>query len=208
MSAMARATHAGAFRVRLVSGLTALYTAFVLLVTLWPTTVDRGLGTYIEKILERLHQRGVPLFVNYNFIEFSANIVFFLPVGFLGGLALSRRFWWLSAVLGLLLSAAVELAQATFLPGRVASGKDVLANTTGAVIGAVLAGVVRLVVMHRDQLLIRDVLEGRRDEDGTRVHGDPVPLLPRSAHTPPSAPRAPAAPPKHPTRPSRTPGAP
>jgi hypothetical protein len=44
------------------------------------------------------------------------------------------------------------------------------------VIGAVLAGLVRLVVMHRDRLLIRDVLEGTRDEDGTRVHGEPVPL--------------------------------
>jgi glycopeptide antibiotics resistance protein len=173
---MSRATHAGAFRVRFVSGLTALYVAFVLLVTLWPTTVDKGLDPYLEKVLERLHSHGVPGFVNYNFVEFTANIAFFVPVGFLGGLALSRRFWWLSAVLGFLLSCAVELAQATFLPGRVASVNDVLANTTGAVIGAVLAGLVRLVVMHRDRLLIRDVLEGTRDEDGTRVHGEPVPL--------------------------------
>jgi glycopeptide antibiotics resistance protein len=181
---MARATHAGAFRVRFVSGLTALYVAFVLLVTLWPTTVDNGLDPYIEKILDRLHNHGVPGFVNYNFVEFSANILFFVPVGFLGGLALSRRFWWLSAVLGLLLSCAVEVAQATFLPGRVASPKDVLANTTGAVIGAVLAGLVRLVVMHRDRLLIRDVLEGTRDQGGTHVHGDPVPLTTRTTRAP------------------------
>jgi glycopeptide antibiotics resistance protein len=174
---MARATHAGAFRVRFVSGLTAVYVAFVLLVTLWPTTVDKGLDPYLEKVLERLHTHGVPAFVNYNFVEFTANILFFVPLGFFGGLAMSRRFWWLSAVLGFLLSCSVELAQATFLPGRVASVKDVLANTTGAVLGAVLAGLVRLVVMHRDRLLIRDVLEGTRDEDGTRVQGTPVPFV-------------------------------
>lgn len=168
---MSRATHAGAFRVRIVSGLAVLYTAFVLLVTLWPTTVDRDLSPYLEKVLERLHTNGVPAFVNYTFVEFAANIAFFVPVGFFGGLALTRRLWWLSALLGLLLSGGVEVAQALFLPGRVASGRDVLANTTGAVLGAVLAGLVRLVVMHRDTLLIRDVLEGRRDEDGLPVQG-------------------------------------
>jgi glycopeptide antibiotics resistance protein len=130
-------------------------------------------------VLARLHSHGVPGFVNYSFVEFTANIAFFVPVGFLGGVALQRRFWWLSAVLGFLLSCSVELAQATFLPGRVASAKDVLANTTGAIIGAVIAGLVRLVVMHRDRLLIRDVLEGTRDAGGNRVHGDPVPLTVR-----------------------------
>jgi glycopeptide antibiotics resistance protein len=179
---MSRATHAGAFRVRFVSGLTTLYVAFVLLVTLWPTTVDKGLDPYLEKVLERLHSHGVPGFVNYNFVEFAANILFFVPLGFLGGLALSRRFWWLAAVLGFLLSCSVELAQATFLPGRVASARDVLANTTGAVIGAVLAGVVRLVVMHRDKLLIQDVLEGRRTEDGGSVHGEPLQRFARTPH--------------------------
>ena len=169
---MSRATHAGAFRVRIVSGLTIVYIAFVLLVTLWPSTVDKDLDPYLEKVLERLHSHGVPGFVNYTFVEFTANILFFVPVGFFGGLALTRRFWWLSAVLGCLLSCGVEAAQALFLPDRVPSGRDVLANTTGAVIGAVLAGLVRLVVMHRDSLLIRDVLEGRRDQVGLPVHDE------------------------------------
>lgn len=204
MSAMAGATHAGAFRVRFVSGLTVLYVGFVLLVTLWPTTVDRGLDPYLEKLLQRLHQHGVPAFVDYGFVEFTSNIAFFVPVGFLGGLALTRRLWWLSAVLGLLLSALVETAQAVFLPGRVASPKDVLANTTGAVIGAVIAGLVRLVVMHRDQLLIRDVLEGRRGPDGTSVQGAPVPLLALQEHAP-APPRSPGAPS---AQPFRAPGAP
>jgi glycopeptide antibiotics resistance protein len=166
---MSRATLAGAFRVRFVASLAVVYVAFVLAVTLYPSTVDKGLHPYLEKVLERLHTHGVPAFVNYNFVEFTANILFFLPVGFLGGLLFTRRLWWISAVLGFLLSCGVETAQALFLPGRVASPRDVVANTTGAVVGALLAGLVRLVIMHRDTLLIRDVLAGRRAEDGMRV---------------------------------------
>lgn len=166
---MSRASLAGAFRVRFVSGLTAVYVVFVLAVTLYPSTVDKGLDPYLEKVLNRLHTHGVPAFVNYNFIEFTANIFFFLPLGFFGSLMFTRRFWWVSAVLGFVLSCSVEAAQALFLSGRVASLRDVLANTTGAVVGALLAGLVRLVIMHRDSLLISDVLAGRRAEDGMRV---------------------------------------
>src|SRR4051794_31123790 len=107
---MSRATLAGAFRVRFVSGLTLAYVAFVLAVTLYPSAVDTSLDPYLEKVLERLHSHGVPAFVNYNFVEFSANILFFLPLGFFGSLLFTRRFWWVSAVLGFALSCSVEAA--------------------------------------------------------------------------------------------------
>ena len=167
---MARATYAGAFRVRFVAVLTAVYVLFVLLVTLWPTTVDRGLDTYIDRILQELYERGVPTFVNYRLIEFSANIVFFVPVGFLGGLLFTYRFWWLAIVSGGLLSVAIELSQRTFLPGRVASVADVVANTSGALVGCLVAVAVRALILHRDTLVIRDVIEGRRAADGMPIH--------------------------------------
>lgn len=163
---MARATHAGAFRVRFVSILTAIYVVFVLAVTLNPKTVDNGLGVYIDKALNQLHAHGVPDFVGYNFLEFTSNIAFFVPVGFLLGLLVPFRGWWAPPILGFALSAFVELCQKFFLPGRVASLQDVLANTSGAVIGTIVAVLVRIVILHRDTLVIRDVLEGRRAEDG------------------------------------------
>lgn len=167
---MPSGTHAGAFRVRFVAALTAMYVVVVLLVTLWPTTVDQGLDPYIERLLAKLWSKGVPTFVDYGFIEFSANIAFFVPVGFLLGLLLPFRFWWLAIVGGGLLSACVEAAQGAFLPGRVSSAQDVVANTTGTVIGCLVAVAVRMLILHRDVLVIRDVAEGRRASNGLPVH--------------------------------------
>jgi glycopeptide antibiotics resistance protein len=166
---MGRATHAGAFRVRFVAVLTIMYVVVVLVVTLWPTAVDRGVDPYIDRVLQELHQRGVPTFVDYGFIEFTANIVFFVPVGFLLGILLPYRFWFLAVVFGAVLSVAVETAQGLFLPGRVSSLADVLANTTGAVVGCTVAVAVRMLILHRDTLVIRDVLEGRRASNGLPV---------------------------------------
>ena len=163
---MTRATLAGAFRIRVVSLLILLYIAFVLLVTLWPTTVDKPIDPYLLKFLASIHKHGVPSFVDYNFIEFTANVLFFVPVGFLGGLLLPYRLQWLAVVLGGVLSCCIELSQKLFLPGRVASLGDVLANTSGALIGCILAALVRAAIKHRDQLVIQDVLAGRIAEDG------------------------------------------
>lgn len=168
-TAMGRASHASAFRMRFVAVLTAVYIAFVLLVTLWPSTVDNGLDPYIDRLLAKLWSKGLPTFVDYGFIEFSANIAFFVPVGFLLGLLFSYRFWWLAVVGGGVLSAAVETSQGLFLAGRVSSLADVAANTSGAVIGCLIAVIVRALILHRDTLVIRDVLEGRRASNGLPV---------------------------------------
>jgi glycopeptide antibiotics resistance protein len=166
---MTRATLAGAFRVRVVSVLIALYVAFVLVVTLWPTTVDKPIDPYLFKFLAALHQHGVPAFVNYAFIEFSANVLFFVPVGFFATLLLPYRLQWLAVVLGCALSCCIELSQKLFLPGRVSSLGDVLANTSGALIGCIVAALVRAAIKHRDQLVIQDVLAGRIAQDGLPV---------------------------------------
>lgn len=163
---MSRATHAGAFRVRFVAALTVMYLVVVLVVTLWPTTVDSGMSPYINRLLAKLWSKGVPTFVDYGFIEFTANIAFFVPVGFLLALLLPFRGWPLAILGGGLLSAAVETAQGLFLPARVSSIYDVIANTSGAVVGCLAAVAVRLLILHRDVLVIRDVAEGRRASNG------------------------------------------
>ncbi|HEV7623492.1 MAG TPA: VanZ family protein [Amnibacterium sp.] len=163
---MTRATLAGAFRVRVVAVLILLYVAFVLLVTLWPTTVDKPIYPYLLKFIAALHQHGVPGFVDYAFIEFSANVLFFVPVGFLGGLLMPYRRQWLAVVLGAGLSGAIELSQKLFLTGRVGSIGDLVANTSGALAGCVVAALVRAAIKHRDQLVIQDLLAGRIAEDG------------------------------------------
>jgi glycopeptide antibiotics resistance protein len=171
---MHRATLAGAFRVRVVAVLIALYLLFVLAVTLWPTTVDKPIDPYLLKFLDALHQHGVPAFVNYTFVESSANVLFFVPVGFFGGLLLPYRLMWLAVPLGVGLSGAIELTQKLFLPGRVASVGDVIANGSGALIGCVVAALVRAAIKHRDVLVIQDVLAGRIATDGLPTREEAV----------------------------------
>lgn len=78
-------------------------------------------------------------FVHQGYIEFGLNILLFVPLGFL--LALVTRRPWLGFVLCVALSAAAETAQ-LILPGRQATIRDVISNSLGALIGAVLAWLV------------------------------------------------------------------
>ncbi|WP_375386200.1 VanZ family protein [uncultured Microbacterium sp.] len=69
-------------------------------------------------------------------IEFAANILMFVPLGFLLTLLLPKP--WQGVLLAIALSIMAEVAQIV-IPSRQASLRDVLANATGAAIGAALA---------------------------------------------------------------------
>lgn len=111
----------------------------MLLITLNPTRVDEGKGPAIFRFLAFVHRHGVPQWFGYSQLDFSANIVMVIPLGFFAALALPRNKRWIPAVALPGLSAAIELAQHFFLPGRVASLQDVIANSTGAWIGLAVA---------------------------------------------------------------------
>lgn len=98
---------------------------------------QRSLRVY----LDLLHAVGVvSRLISFGLIEWLSNVVMFLPVGFLLAIVVPlRRRWWVVAA-GALLSIGIELVQGAFLPERVASVNDVLANTTGAALGVLLVG--------------------------------------------------------------------
>lgn len=144
-----------------VTGL-LLYGAVVLAATLSPTPLDAGYGSAIEKMLGVLHRNGVPEWFGYSKLEFSANIVMFVPLGFLLALALPRKVVWLTIVLIPALSGSIELVQGAMLSERFASMYDVAANTIGGYFGAVCAVFLRAVVDARDQKVIARALWERR----------------------------------------------
>lgn len=74
-------------------------------------------------------------------IEFGANVVMFVPLGFL--LTLLLRNHWYGVVLALVLSAGVEIAQIV-IPSRQPSLRDIVANVLGAAVGAALAWIIVL----------------------------------------------------------------
>lgn len=72
--------------------------------------------------------------------EFIANVLLFVPLGMLLRLAIPRATWVTPLVLSAALSLGIEVLQ--MASPRVSDPRDVVANTVGAVIGVVLAGVV------------------------------------------------------------------
>ncbi|MFJ6653886.1 VanZ family protein [Microbacterium sp. NPDC091313] len=77
--------------------------------------------------------------VRQGWVEFALNIALFVPLGLLVTMLFRRV--WLGVVTALLLSVAAEAVQ-EFLPGRLASLRDVLANVVGAAIGAFIAWII------------------------------------------------------------------
>jgi glycopeptide antibiotics resistance protein len=87
-------------------------------------------------IIARIHELLSAL--SSSQLEVGLNVLMFVPLSLLGWFLFDRRslpFW---LVTGVLASAFIELVQLA-IPGRVSTVQDVVANTTGAVIGAVLA---------------------------------------------------------------------
>lgn len=119
--------------------LTTLYVAALATILLWPTPVDKPIDGTLNRTLHWFHEHGAPhwLFTYYQ-VQFVANIALFVPLGIILALLLPRRNSWLSIPIAAAMSVLVELIQGTFLPHRVADPRDVLANTSGAIIGFIV----------------------------------------------------------------------
>ena len=143
-------------RVRVVTGtvLLVLYAGIVLLATMWPTPLDQGYEESITRLLGVLHRNGIPEWFGYSKLEFTANIAMFVPIGFLFAMLLPWRVWWLVFLLAPGFSVAIELLQATMLAERFATPVDVVANSIGAVAGAIGAAMLRQAVYSRDRIVI------------------------------------------------------
>lgn len=134
------------------------YIGIVAAMTLSPTPLDQGFESAIDKFLGVLHRNGVPEWFGYNKLEFTANILMFVPLGFLLGLALPARIWWVAVLVSPALSIAIELTQAGLLTARFATMSDVFANTIGGLIGTLLAVILRAIVNARDEKVIARAL--------------------------------------------------
>jgi len=113
-------------------GLLVVYFAVLALIAFWPTPVDRAAGSFLLWL-----GRVVPA-LNYTRVEFGANVLLFVPFGLLVAQVL-RVHRYLAVALGFLVSVGIEIVQWLALPARTPSIYDVMANTIGAAIGALIA---------------------------------------------------------------------
>jgi hypothetical protein len=93
---------------------------------------------------------------DYGWADFAANVALFAPLGWALARAPVRLQVGLAAVL--ITTIGIELLQYAFVPGRVASVSDVVANTAGAVVGMVLPRLERWVTASRARALAATVL--------------------------------------------------
>lgn len=93
-----------------------------------------GVLAILARTLEAAEGLGIPFEVGYTVLEFTANIVLFVPFGLLLGVLAPRWPSWLVIASGFAMSAGIEFVQ-TMLPTRYPTVSDVIANTLGAAIG-------------------------------------------------------------------------
>lgn len=100
------------------------------------TPGGRSVGGPIAAVLDAVRNLGIDATIAQ--VELGLNVLLFVPLSLLGWFLFRRqrvRFW---AVAGVLVSVVIELTQLA-IPGRVTSLQDVVANTAGATLGALVA---------------------------------------------------------------------
>lgn len=118
--------------------LSILYLGFVGWVTLDPSPPNPARHPLLRLALRWFERHEATEWITFDTVEFLANVALFVPIGVLVLLLLGRRWWWVGVVVGLVLTLCIEGAQ-QFLPARFPDVRDLVANTAGAAIGALLA---------------------------------------------------------------------
>jgi glycopeptide antibiotics resistance protein len=126
-----------------------VYLAALALIAFWPVPVDSGARGMLWSVLGLLRSHGWG-WIDYAVVEATANVILFVPFGFLLGVLGGPRRRLLMLAICVASSVAIELGQAALLPARLASIGDIAANSAGAVVGALLALGFDRIVRRRD----------------------------------------------------------
>ena len=124
-------------RARLRTLLAMGYALFIAYVSLSPFSDWREQGLDFTEVLR------MPLMLTFTLFDTVLNVLAYIPFGLLVGLALRARFTAsvsliMTVVCGVALSAGMEYLQ-MYLPARISSNLDILSNSAGTLIGAILA---------------------------------------------------------------------
>lgn len=125
-----------------LAALLVIYLAGLGWITLGPQPLDDNTTGILQRVLDGIRQIPGAGWITYGVVEFSANIVLFVPLGLLLVPLLGPDRWWFALVLGAVLSLTIEFLQ-VFLPTRVSDPRDLVANTAGAFVGALVCVLLR-----------------------------------------------------------------
>ena len=127
-------------RPRVRTALAAALVAWaVLLVAVLLAPSTAGPDWLIFTIADGLGRTGLPSgLVSPRRVEFTLNVAAFVPLSLLGTMLWPRPSWRDWTAVGFAASFVVEVAQALVLDTRAATHSDVVANTLGTLVGALL----------------------------------------------------------------------
>lgn len=124
---------------RWVQGLFTAYLVALAFVVFLPSKEAGTVTGFVGILASWLAALGLPFTEAAVGIEFLSNIAMFVPFGGLVHLLWPIRWnWWRVLLLAAAASTFIELTQ-LLIPGRVTALSDVIANSAGAVIGALAA---------------------------------------------------------------------
>ena len=119
----------------------AVYVAVVAFIVFWPAgEMPSSSVSFLYGFFQDL---GAPLQLTTSRIEFLANVAMFVPLSLLGSLLKTQWTWSSWVVVGYVATFSIELTQGLLLPDRSATMQDIVANTGGALIGALIAWAIR-----------------------------------------------------------------
>ena len=111
--------------------------------TVWlPAPVSAKVTGLVRIIARWIADAGIASYGRSTFVlEILANVALFVPIGLLLVLAWPRLRLWQAVLIGALMSVLIETVQGA-MPSRFPTLSDVIANTTGALIGALIVTVI------------------------------------------------------------------
>jgi glycopeptide antibiotics resistance protein len=125
---------------RVLPAVIVAYLLVVAWITLDPFPPDPHRNTLLEGLLAACASTPLLAWITFDVVEFTANILLFVPMGFLFAMLLGRGRWWLAFAIGVAATLTIEFVQ-LFLPARVSDPRDLLANTLGTAVGILVVAV-------------------------------------------------------------------
>jgi glycopeptide antibiotics resistance protein len=131
-------------RARWIVVVASAYGLAIALIGLWPTPVDRNLAVVeLRPVAWAIRTTGLDQWEGYRLIEFSANVALFVPLGVLVLLWRTDWAWRQATLLAFAVTVIIEVLQNVLRPERFAAVSDIVANTLGGAIGALLVVLAR-----------------------------------------------------------------
>lgn len=127
---------------------TVLYLGLVAWMTLRPEVYGSTFSDNLWRALGFFSRHEKTSWLTFGVVESIANALMFVPLGFFLALFFPKRLFLAAVALCVLLSLGIETYQGTVLSGsRVEDFGDVIHNSTGGLIGALIALFLRLLFL-------------------------------------------------------------